>query len=151
MVPARKAALIALAILACPSLAAADPAQVLQEFGFFGRWSQHCDRAPALDNILRIASAASGTARFREQVGKEYRENAYEVLDAQRIGNDRVSLRIRLNGTLSEHLVMMRDGDRIRTMLNEVLDGDDAGNILVENGEVKSNGASTPWLARCKS
>jgi hypothetical protein len=151
MVLARKMILAAVAILAYPALAAADPAQVLEEFGFFGRWSQHCDRAPAPDNILRIASAASGAARFREQIGREYGGNAYEVLDAQRIGSDRISMRIRLNGELTEHLVMMLDGDRIRTMLNEVLDGDDAGRILVENGEVKSNGASTPWLARCKS
>jgi hypothetical protein len=149
MVPARTTILAALVCLAGPALAA-DPVQVLQDFGFFGRWSQDCERAPAPGNILRIASAVTGTARFREQVGPTAGENAYEVLDAERIATDRISMKIRLNGKLTEHLAMVIDGDRIRTMLNEVLEDDGAVRILVENGEVKSNGASTPWLTRCR-
>jgi hypothetical protein len=150
MLPVRTTILAAIVSLASPAVAAADPVQVLKDFGFFGRWSQNCDRAPAPDNILRIASAVTGTARFREQVGRDNGENSYEVLDAQRIAGDRISMKIRLNGELTEHLAMVIDGDRIRTMLNEVLDDDGAVRILVEDGNVKSNGASTPWLARCR-
>ena len=150
----RRAILAALASLAAPALAAADPAQVLEQFGFFGRWSQHCEREPARDNVLRTSWVADGVARFHERNDEEYAGNLYVVLDAARIADDRVSIRIKLNGELTEDLVMVRDHDRIRTMSNRMAaagpDRANAGRILVKDGMVTGSRTATPWLTRCE-
>jgi hypothetical protein len=160
MPAARHAILAALAGLAWPALAAADPAQVLEQFGFFGRWSQHCERAPAPDNVLRTSWVAAGIARFREQIGKDRGESLYVVLDAARVGDDRVSIRVKLNGAITEFLVMVRDNGRMRTMFNHMAAPDaaanqattqpEAGRTLVKDGIVTANNAATPWLSRCE-
>jgi len=68
---ARRAILAALASLAAPALAAADAAQVLEQFGFFGRWSQNCAREPevadlaALLNKMGAKIEGAGTATIR--------------------------------------------------------------------------------------
>jgi hypothetical protein len=156
----RRAVLATLASLAVTAQtttqAAADPVQVLEQVGFFGRWSQHCEREPAQDNVLRTSWVADGIARFHEQNDKDGTGNLYSVLDAARIADDRVSMRIKLNGEVTLDLVMVVDHDRIRTMSNRMVaagpaaDRADAGRVLVKDGRVTGSRATTPWLTRCK-
>jgi hypothetical protein len=149
---ARWTILVALASLPVPGLAAADSApQVLESVGFLGRWSQHCDRGPAPDNILRTTSVmASGAIGFTEEIGKDYGKNVYEVLSAERIDADNIAIKIRLNDKITETLVMTIESERVRTMSNHVLDGENAGRDLVTGGRITASGTSTPWLSRCR-
>jgi hypothetical protein len=151
----RHAILAALASLVAPAGAVADPAQVLDQFGFFGRWSPNCDQAPAPDNVLRTSWVAAGVARFREQIGAGRGESLYVVLNAERTAEDSLAIRIQLNQAVLEDLVMVRNGDRMRTMSNQIVASDrtaggGAGRVLVKDGVVTANGVATPWLARCK-
>ncbi|HEX4557022.1 MAG TPA: hypothetical protein VH249_23735 [Xanthobacteraceae bacterium] len=136
---------------AVPVMAAAEsPRQVLEDFGFLGRWSPRCDQPPSPDNSLRTTSVTpSGAVGFSEQFGKGFRENSYEVLRAERITDDQVSIRIRLNGETTQDLVMAIHKGRLRTMANRPLDGANAGRTLVKDGRVTASGAPTPWMSRC--
>jgi hypothetical protein len=137
--------------LAVPVMAAEEsPRQVLENFGFLGRWSPRCDHPPDPGNSLRTTSVtSSGAVGFSEEFGKDFDENLYEVLDAKRIANDRVSIRIRLNRETTQDLVMAMHKGRLRTMANRPLDGANAGRTLVKDGRVTASGAPTPWMSRC--
>jgi hypothetical protein len=130
---------------------AETPRQVLQDFGFFGRWSSQCDRPPSPANGLRTTSVtAAGTVRFREHFGRGFRDNVYEVLAAERIAADQVSIRVKLNRQATQDLVMAMDDGRLRTMVNRPLDGQNAGRAVVEDGQVTASGTPTPWMSRCR-
>ena len=137
--------------LAVPVMAAEESArQVLENFGFLGRWSPRCDQPPSPGNSLRTTSVTpSGAVGFSEQFGKDFRENSYEVLRAKRIADDQVSIRIRLNRETTQDLVMAIHKGRLRTMANRPLDGANAGRAVVKDGRVTASGAPTPWMSRC--
>jgi hypothetical protein len=136
--------------LAFPVIAAESPRQVLEAFGFLGRWSPNCDQPPSPGNSLRTTSATpSGGVGFNEEFGTSFGENVYEVLDAKRIAGDRVSIRIRLNGETTQDLVMALRKGRLRTMANRPLDGANAGRTIVKDGRVTASGTPTPWMSRC--
>jgi hypothetical protein len=136
---------------AVPVMAAAEsPRQVLEDFGFLGRWSPRCDQPPSPGNSLRTTSVTpTGAVGFNEQFGKDFKENSYEVLRAERIAGDQVSIRIRLNRETTQDLVMAIHEGRLRTMANRPLDGANAGRTLVKDGRVTASGAPTPWMSRC--
>ena len=136
--------------LAFPVLAAESPRQVLEDFGFLGRWSPNCDQPPSPGNSLRTTSTTpGGGVGFSEAFGTSFSENVYEVLDAKRIAGDRVSIRIRLNGETTQDLVMALRKGRLRTMANRPLDGANAGRTIVKDGRVTASGTPTPWMSRC--
>jgi hypothetical protein len=136
--------------LAFPVIAAESPRQVLEAFGFLGRWSPNCDQPPSPANSLRTTSATpDGGVGFSDAFGASFNENVYEVLDAKRIAGDRVSIRIRLNGETTQDLVMALHRGRLRTMANRPLDGAHAGRRIVKDGRVTASGTPTPWMSRC--
>jgi len=136
--------------LAFPVLATESPRQVLEAFGFLGRWSPNCDQPPSPGNSLRTTSTTpGGGVGFSEAFGTSFSENVYEVLDAKRIDDDRVSIRIRLNGETTQDLVMALRKGRLRTMANRPLDGANAGRTIVKDGRVTASGTPTPWMSRC--
>jgi hypothetical protein len=123
---------------------------VLENFGFLGRWSPRCDQPPSPRNSLRTTSVTpDGAVGFNEQFGKDFGENSYEVLRAERIADDQVSIRIRLNRETTQDLVMAIHKGRLRTMANRPLDGANAGRAVVKDGRVTASGAPTPWMSRC--
>ena len=137
--------------LACWALlvgsAGAETTQAkLEAFQFFGDWSPNCDQPPGPSNTRRHAFV-SGSARamFTESLGPDFRENVYSVLKASRAAADRIELRIELNGAIIQHLSMVKQNDRMRTMINRVRDG----TFIVRDGIVLSTGRETPWLSRC--
>jgi hypothetical protein len=138
--------------LAFPGMAGADPARrVLKNFGFFGRWSPRCDQPPTPGNSIRTTSVTpNGTVRFSEHFGKGFTDNFYEVLAAERIAADQVSIRIRLNRKDIQDLVMTMEDGRLRTMANRPLDGPNAGRAIVKDGRVAASGSPTPWMSRCR-
>jgi hypothetical protein len=130
---------------------AETPREVLEDFGFFGRWSPQCDRPPSPGNSLRTTSVTpAGTVRYREHFGRAFTDNVYEVLAAERIAADRVRIRIRLNRTTNQELEMAREDGRLRTMANRPLDGGHAGRPIVDDGLIAASGSPTPWMARCR-
>jgi hypothetical protein len=137
---------------AAAKAAAADSTrQVLADFGFFGRWSPDCDQAPSPDNSLRTTFVTrSGAVGFKEQFGAGYRDNLYQVLAASRTADDQVSIRVRLNGEITQDLVMAMDNGRLRIMENRPPAGKTAGPAVVENGVITASGAPTPWMSRCR-
>ena len=138
--------------LAVLGLLLAGPAQaqtaraVLDGFGFFGKWSPHCDQPAGPGNSLRHAFVTStGDVRFTESLGEKYKDNVYVVLTAKRLGGDQVLLLIELNGTTTQRLTMLKQEGRIRTISNKGGDG----HFVVRDGFVLSNRQPTPWLSRC--
>ena len=59
--------------LALPVVAAPSPRQVLESFGFLGRWSPHCDQPPGPGNSLRTAAVApNGAVGFSERSRRRF-------------------------------------------------------------------------------
>jgi hypothetical protein len=135
---------------ALPVVAAQSARQVLESFGFLGRWSPRCDQPPGPGNSLRTTSVTpNGAVGFSEEFGSGFGANVYEVLDAKRIAGDRVTMRIRLNGETTQDLVMAIQNGRLRTMSNRPRDRANAGRTIVKDGRVTASGTPTPWMSRC--
>ena len=142
------AAIVFLSFALGGSMASAETIrETLESFGFFGTWATRCDEPASPGNNVRIAAVSvAGDPVFTESLGENSEENVYVILGAQRLGDDAIALRIKLNGTNEQELVMRRAWGRIRTFSNR--DGR-GGRAIVANGIVKSSGRATPWLTRC--
>lgn len=134
------------ATVAAQSTAQANDANtvaMLEPFGFFGEWATRCDRPASTGNVKRSTYvSASGEPGFSESLGAT--RNIYRILDARTAGNV-VALEVELNDTIRQILTMRRDGDRIRTIRNQLADG----RVLVDDGKVVANGMATPSLKLC--
>jgi hypothetical protein len=127
--------------------AASPAALALEEFGFLGVWSVHCDRPASPGNIARTAYlSASGEPGFTESLGPDLAENVYRILDAKIVAKAEIVLDIELNGQIRQKLTMTRDGDRIRTLTNQLPDG----RTVVKEGTIVTTGTKTPWLNLCE-
>jgi hypothetical protein len=143
--------LAALILGLATSAQAQSTSEILEQFGFSGTWSPRCDQAPSPQNGLRrITVTPAGRVRFRESFGKLYRENVYDVLGVAPEGSDRLTIRARLNGRVTQDLVIVREDDRMRIVSNRLVDGKNAGTFLVHDGTVAASGAPTPWMTRCR-
>jgi hypothetical protein len=141
------AALVALLpILSATPVAAQSAVETLEKFGFFGEWAIRCDRPAAPNNVMRRAYlSASGEPGFSEDLGSNAAVNTYRILDVRAASSNEIVLDIELNNERRQTLTMMLDGQRIRTLRNELPDG----RVLVNEGSVVANGAKTPWLNLC--
>ena len=139
--------LTAVALLVTP--AGASTREVLNEFGFFGEWAADCSRPVAMDNPYRNAYLDErGEPVFSETLGPDLPANTYAIVDARpaKSGKAGLQLSVRLNNDVTQSLLMVRNGDQIRTMMNRRLSD---GALLVKDGIVVSIGKATPSLARC--
>jgi hypothetical protein len=139
--------LLALLGLIWSAPAAAQSAKsVLEEAGFVGTWAPQCEDEPALGNghqVFEIQS--SGFAQVRVRFGKGYENLIYVIREIRRLPGDQIWIRTRFKSEERE-LIMLREGNRLRTMSNRRADG----TFVVKDGILVTNGGETPWITRCR-
>jgi len=150
-------ALFALTAMAAPPVHAApivpkaSVEALFHEFGLFGRWAVDCG-APASAANPHVEDEAPGAGVVVEMhdLGPGNIKNRYSVLSAERLGADRIGLRvIFLPGTDFEErqrLEVVVRGDTRRTMFNQP-DGEPP---RVKDGVALGMGLKTPLLRRCE-
>ena len=133
------------------SLGAADAqsaGSVLEDFGFFGRWAPDCSKPPGPDNSTRQTMVTSADeVRWTEDTGSRASRNRYRVIEAERLAPDKIRVRIELNGAILEDLVVVKEGGKVRTMSNKMIEN---GQYLVADGIILSIGRPTPWMTKCR-
>jgi hypothetical protein len=80
--------------------------------------------------------------------GPEYDDMVYRIIDAKRVGSDRISLRQELITATRVVLdiVMIKETDRIRVWSSRTSDG----TTLVREGKIaRASGQATQWVVRC--
>jgi hypothetical protein len=125
-------------------------ASVLQDFGLFGTWAVACEQRPSPTNEFAIFSVnASGGIRLWNDFGPDYDDMIYRIVDARRVGPDKLLLRqvLTTDRRIVLDIVMVKDNDRIRVWSSRMADG----KILVNDGALaSSNGHETRWVVRCQ-
>ena len=125
--------------------------QVAQEFGFVGHWAmQLCDRPASSENWRRRIVVSGGEVSWTEDCGNNCGFSVpikYVVQSIERVGAERISMRVRRIDQAGTYDFIMRMADgRLRTMSNQAVDG----KILVRDGIIVSNGAPTPQFTKCQ-
>src|SRR5262245_53463837 len=125
-------------------------AKDMQDFGLFGTWAAHCDRTPSPANEHAVISVSlSGTIQALNDFGPDYDDMVYGVVEAERLGPDRIRLRQVLTSDpkVVLDIVMLRENGRLRVWSSRSVDGA----VLVRDGTIaQSNRQSTQWVARCQ-
>jgi hypothetical protein len=137
-------------ILLFPVLAHSQSASVvLQEFGLLGTWAGECSQGPSpTNNHATYLTTTSGGLQLRYQSGADYEDSVYDILDAQRIAPDKLSLRqvLTSNDRVALDIVLMKENDKIRIWSSLFPDG----TALVEDGVMTAmTGRETRWMIRC--
>ena len=150
------AAAFALTMLAGPPVCAAPAAvkpsvaELFREFGLFGRWAVDCGAPASASNPhVHDETLGGGVVVETHDLGPGNVKNRYSVLSVERVGPDRIGLRvIFLPGTDFEErqlLEIVVRGDTRRTMLNQP-DGEPP---RVREGVALGFGLKTPVLRKC--
>ena len=142
--------LCAALVLLFPVLAHSQSASAaLQEFGLLGTWAGECSQSPSpMNNHATYSGTSSGAAQLRYQSGAEYEDSIYDILDAKRVGPDKLSLRqvLMSNDRVTLDIVLLKENDKIRIWSSLFPDG----TALVEDGVMTSmTGRETRWMTRC--
>ena len=142
--------LCAALILLFPVLAHAQSASTaMQEFGLLGTWAGECGQGPSPTNNHAIYLATpSGGLQLKYQSGPDYGDSVYDILDAKRLGADKLSLRqvLTSNDRVTLDIVLLKENDKIRIWSSLFPDG----TALVEDGVMTSmTGRETRWMTRC--
>jgi hypothetical protein len=142
--------LCAALILLFPGLAhCQSAAAALQEFGLLGTWAGECAQsASPMNNHATYLVTSSGGLQLKYQSGADYEDSVYDILDAKRLGPDKLSLRqvLMSNDRVTLDIVLLKENDRIRIWSSLFPDG----TALVEDGVMSSmTGRETRWMTRC--
>jgi hypothetical protein len=128
---------------------AQSTASAITDFGLLGTWAGECrESASPTNNHATYAGTSSGGVQLRYQAGEGYEDSIYDIVEAKRLGPDRLSLRQVLigNESVTLDIVLVREDDRIRIWSSVFPDG----TSLVEDGILQSFvGRETRWMARC--
>jgi hypothetical protein len=128
---------------------AQSAARSVQDFGLIGKWAIECNQPPSPANEhAEFALTQLGAVWVLNDFGPDYDGMVYRVVDAQRIGLDKLSLRqvLAADDTIALDIVLLRSNDRIRVWLSRTA----AGDVLVKDGMVASaNRQETRWAGRC--
>jgi hypothetical protein len=149
----RQLRMAAICLIPCLLLATRANAQsilaTVADFGLIGTWAVECDQNPSSKNEHAVFSVTSvGTIELLNDFGPEYDDMVYRIIDAKRVGPDRISLRqelITANRVVLD-IVMMKEKDRIRVWSSRTSDG----TTLVRDGKIaRAGGQATQWVVRC--
>jgi hypothetical protein len=128
---------------------AQSPTSALKEFGLLGIWADNCDAAPSPSNQYASFSVTSRGAIFlRNDFGPDYGDMVYQIVDAKRIGQFKISLRqlLTTDDQVALDTVMLRAKNRIRIWSSRGADGSE----YVEDGLIPAaNNRETGWMQRC--
>jgi hypothetical protein len=129
---------------------AQSAARVTQDFGLIGTWAVACDQSPSPKNEHAIFSMSSfDTIQLLNDFGPDYDDMVYVIVDAERLGPNRISLRQQLmtDRRVVLDIVMVRDNEKIRIWSSRATDG----TTLVRDGTIAlTNGHATQWVVRCQ-
>jgi hypothetical protein len=139
----------ALALL-FPALAHSQSATAaMQDFGLLGTWAGECGQGPSpTNNHATYLVTSSGGLALRYQSGPDYEESVYDILEAKRLGPDKLSLRqvLASNDRVALDIVLLKENDKVRIWSSLFPDG----TALVEDGVMTSmTGRETRWMTRC--
>src|SRR5258708_13579328 len=136
-------------VLLFPGLAHAQSATAaMKEFGLLGTWAGECSQGPSPNNNhATYLVTSSGGLALKYQSGADYEESIYDILDAKRVGPDKLSLRqvLMTNDRVTLDIVLLKENDKIRIWSSLFPDG----TALVEEGVMPAmTGRETPWMTR---
>ena len=124
-------------------------AGTVQDFQLLGVWAVDCNRLPAPRNEhATFSKTTSGDIHIVNDFGWDYDNMVYRIVEADRVGSERLALRQVLitDTSIVLDVVVWKVNDRIRIWSSRVSNG----NTLVVDGVVtSSNGHETPWEGRC--
>ena len=137
-------------VLLFPVLAHAQSAgAAMQEFGLLGTWAGECSQGPSpTNNHATYLMTSSGGLQLKYQSGADYQDSIYDILDAKRVGPDKLSLRqvLMSNDRVTLDIVLLKENGKIRIWSSLFPDG----TALVEDGVMSSmTGRETRWMTRC--
>jgi hypothetical protein len=146
----RTTLLCAALVLLSPVLAHSQSATAaMREFGLLGTWASECAQNPSpTNNRATYLVTSSGGLQLKYQSGADYEDSVYDILDAKRLGPDKLSLRqvLMSNDRVTLDIVLLKENDKIRIWSSLFPDG----TALVEDGVMSSmTGRDTRWMARC--
>ena len=146
----RTTILCAALILLFPVLAYSQSATAaMQDFGLLGTWAGECgESAGPTNNHATYLVTSSGGLALKYQSGPEYEESVYNILEAKRLGPDKLSLRqvLASNDRVALDIVLLKENDRVHIWSSLFPDG----TALVEDGVMTSmTGRETRWMTRC--
>jgi hypothetical protein len=122
----------------------------IQDFGLVGKWAIECSRPPGPANEHSLfAVTSSGTILVMNDFGPDYDGMVYRVVDAERVGPDKLSLRqvLATDDAVVLDIVMLKSNERIRVWSSRTADG----NMFVKDGTIASaNDHATRWHTRCE-
>lgn len=118
---------------------------LLREFGLTGGpWSAKCEEPESPSNWYGRFVIENG--RVTQVYSNSRQENRYEILQATKLSNERLRVRVRFTNPGSDELQTLEwvvRGSRVRTFSNI----SDKRGPLVVNGRVSDG--ETPWVSRC--
>jgi hypothetical protein len=124
-------------------------AAAMEEFGLLGTWAGECSQGPSpTNNHATYLVTSSGGLELKYQSGADYEDSVYNILDAKRLGSDKLSLRqvLTSNDRVTLDIVLLKDNDKVRIWSSLFPDG----TALVEEGVMTSmTGRETRWMTRC--
>ena len=137
-------------VLLFPALAHSQSATAaMQEFGLLGTWAGECSQGPSpTNNHATYLVTPAGGPQLKYQSGADFEDSVYDILDAKRLGPDKLSLRqvLMSNDKVTLDIVLLKENDKIRIWSSLFPDG----TALVEDGVMSSmTGRETRWMTRC--
>jgi hypothetical protein len=146
----RKSLLCVLFLLLPISANAQSGQNAMRAFGLFGTWAAACQEAPSPANgHSTYAVTSAGGIELRNSFGEDYEIRVYNIVDARRVGPDKLSMRQVLAGNEDVVLdvIMLKENDRIRIWSSLTIDG----KTLVKDGNIAAPvNRETRWVERCK-
>ncbi|MEA2780840.1 MAG: hypothetical protein QOK29_2384 [Rhodospirillaceae bacterium] len=143
-----KSILLAVVVVALPSLARADGVQeALQKFGLFGVWAPDCNKPRSATNVyahFSMSDAGRGSLSF--DAGPGYDPNVYIIHEARLLSSNKVELKEELlaDGKFTDAVFAKING-KLHTISAKRADG----TVLVQNGRLVPSGRESVWLVRC--
>ncbi|MGH7126482.1 MAG: hypothetical protein ACREFI_19050 [Stellaceae bacterium] len=130
-----------------PAVSAQSLDARLRNFGLLGTWAPDCGEAPSpLHPQAIYAAEPSGTVSMSYEPGASAPRSAYAILDAQRIGDDKLLLQ---EEWLHDHSRLEVTLRKFRGKVKVWLSRESIGRVLVRDGTVLATGYVSPWMMRC--
>jgi hypothetical protein len=145
---------LALMLLTSGPVSAADTWTAMVQFGWRGRWAQHCGSAAGYRNWhVEYSGLPSGQATRRMMRGDETRSSRIERVEV--LDRNRLLIRERYGRGWGEFTGMEKnyvlqftdDHRRYRSIHSEIGDGRE----FIEHGRMVATGQESPWVEKCQA
>jgi hypothetical protein len=124
-------------------------AAAIQTFGLMGTWAGECKENPSpANNHATYSLTASGAVQLKNSFGEGYDESIYNIVDARRVGSDKISLRqvLASDNEVVLDIVLLKENGKIRMWSSLTVEGQ----TLVKDGMVAAPvSRETRWSTHC--